>query len=101
MGCFSSAPTQRQAIEMMQTMQQDPDEQIRRYLVHHKVHTRAHQLSTDEQLGFSEIMKFAMTLQPEICNKLLKKIDGERPLRTLREAYKQAQDIEKKSQITK
>ena len=102
MGCFSSTPTRRQAIEMMRMIQQDPDEQIRRYIVHHEVaHIRAHQLSADEQQGFSKIMEFAMTLQPVIQNKLLKKIDGEQPPRTLREAYEQALDIEKKNQITK
>ena len=42
-----------------------------------------------------------MELQPVIQNKLLNKIDDERPPRTLREAYKQALDIEKKNQITK
>ena len=46
-------------------------------------------------------MEFAMTLQPVIQTKLLNKINYERPPRTLREAYKQALDIEKKIQITK
>ena len=46
-------------------------------------------------------MEFAMTLQPVIQNKLLKKIDGDKLPRTLREAYKQALDIEKKNQIMK
>ena len=47
-------------------------------------------------------MEFAMMLQPPIIqNKLPKKIDGDRPPRTLREAYEQALDIEQKNQITR
>ena len=42
-----------------------------------------------------------MTLQPIIQDKLLKKIDGDRPLKSLREAYHQALDLERKNQITK
>ena len=42
-----------------------------------------------------------MTLQPIIQDKLLKRIDGDRPPRSLREAYHQALDLERKNQITK
>ena len=41
-----------------------------------------------------------MKLQPYIQDKLLKKIDGNRPPRNLCEAYDQAVDIEHKNQIT-
>ena len=41
-----------------------------------------------------------MKLQPYIQDKLLKKIDGNRPPRNLHEAYDQAVDIECKNQIT-
>ena len=41
-----------------------------------------------------------MKLQPYIQDKLLKKIDGNRPPRNLHEAYDQAVDIERKNQIT-
>ena len=42
-----------------------------------------------------------MTLQPIIQDKLLKRIDGDRPPRSLREAYHQALDLKRKNQITK
>ena len=72
---------------MMWTMRQEPEEQLRRYMVQQKVaHIRAYKLSTDEQQGFSEIMEFAMMLQPVIHNKLLNKIDENRPHRILRKA---------------
>ena len=48
------------------------DEQMKIYSVPREVaHIRARQLSADEQRGFSEMMEFAMTLQPVIQNKLL------------------------------
>ena len=42
-----------------------------------------------------------MTLQPIIQDKLLKRIDSDRPPRSLREAYHQALDLERKNQIMK
>ena len=42
-----------------------------------------------------------MTLQPFIQDKLLKKIDGDRPPRSLQEAYYEVLDLERKNQITK
>ena len=48
-----------------------------------------------------EIIEFAMTLQPVIQDKLLKRIDGDAPPRHLRDAYHQALDLEQKNQITK
>ena len=42
-----------------------------------------------------------MTLQPIIHDKLLKRIGGERPPRSLREVYHQALDLERRNQITK
>ena len=42
-----------------------------------------------------------MTLQPFIQDKLLKRIDGDRPPRSLQEAYHQALDLERKNQIMK
>ena len=50
---------------------------------------------------FSPMPTFSMTLQPIIQDKLLKKIDGDRPPRSLREAHHQALDLERKNQITK
>ena len=41
-----------------------------------------------------------MKLQPYIQDKLLKKIDGNRPSRNLCEAYDQVMDLECKNQIT-
>ena len=68
----------------------------------HKVaHARAHRLSPDDQLSQVEIIEFAMTLQLVIQDKLLKRIDGDRPPRSLRDAYHQALDLEQKNQITK
>ena len=84
MRCFSPIPVRRQTIEMMRTMCQDDDEQMCQYIVRHEVaHTRAHRLSPDDQLSSSEIIEFTMTLQPFIQDKLLKKIDGDRPPRSL------------------
>ena len=101
MMCFSLAPTRRQALEKLREMHQETDEQMRQYIVRHEVaHLRAHKLTADEQCSISEIMKFAMKLQPYIQDKLLKKIDGNRPPRNLHEAYDQAVDIECKNQIT-
>ena len=83
-------------------MHQEPDEQIQQYIVRHGVaHLRAHRLTADEQCSTSEIIKFSINLQPFVQNKLLKKIDGNRPPRSLREAYDQALDLECKNQITK
>ena len=95
MRCFSPIPTRRHAIEMMRTMCQEDDEQMCQYIVRHKVahaHTRAHRISPDDQISSSKIIEFA---------KLLKKIDGDRPPKSLRETYHQALDLERKNQITK
>ena len=82
-------------------MHQETDKQMWQYIVRHKVaHLRAHKLTADEQCSISEIMEFAMKLQPYIQDKLLKKIDGNKPPRNLHEAYDQAVDIECKNQIT-
>ena len=64
-------------------------------------HLRAHRLTADEQCSTSKIIEFAINLQPFVQDKLLKKIDGNRPPRSLREAYDQALDLEHKNQITK
>ena len=102
MRCFSPIPTRRQAIEMMSTMHQENDEQMCQYIVRHEVaHTRAHRISPDDQISSSKIIEFAMTLQPIIQDKLLKRIDGDRPPRSLGEAYHQALDLERKNQIIK
>ena len=102
MRCFSPIPTRRQAIEMMRTMCQEYNEQMHQYIVRHEVaHTRAHRISPDDQISSSKIIEFGMTLQPIIQDKLLKRIDGNRPPRSLREAYHQALDLERKNQITK
>ena len=101
MMCFSLALTRRQAFKKLRAMHQETDEQMRQYIVRHEVaHLRAHRLTANEQYSISEIMEFAMKLQPYIQDKLLKKIDGNRPPRNLREAYDQAVDIEYKNQIT-
>ena len=102
MRCFSPIPTRRQAIELMRTMHQEDDEQMHQYIMRHEVgHARAHRLSPDDQLSSSEIIEFAMTLQPIIQEKLLKRIDGDRPPKGLREAYHQVLDLERKNQIMK
>ena len=81
-------------------MHQEPDEQMCQYIVRHEVtHLRAHRLTTDEQCSTSEIIEFAINLQPFIQEKLLKKIYGNGPPRGLREAYDQALDLECKNQI--
>ena len=101
MMCFSLALTRRQALERLGAMHQETDEQMWQYIVRHEVvHLRAHKLTADKQCSISEIMEFAMKLQPYIQNKLLKKIDGNRPPGNLCEAYDQAVDIEHKNQIT-
>ena len=64
-------------------------------------HLRAHRLTADEQCRTSEVIKFAINLQLFVQDKLLKKIDGNRPPRSLREAYDQALDLECKYQIMK
>ena len=89
-------------VQMMRTMCQEDDEQMHQYIMRHEVaHTRAHRISPDDQISSSKIIEFAMTLQPIIQDKLLNKIDGDRPPRSLREAYHQALDLERKNQITK
>ena len=101
MMCFSLALTRRQALERLRAMHQETEQQMQQYIVRHKVaHLRAHKLTADEQCSISEIMEFAMKLQPYIQDKLLKKIDGNRLPRNLCEAYDQAVDIECKNQIT-
>ena len=101
MMCFSLALTRRQALERLRAMHQETDEQMQQYIVRHEVaHLRAHKLTADEQCSISEIMEFAIKLQPYIQDKLLKKIDGNRPPRNLCKAYDQAVDIEHKNQIT-
>ena len=95
MRCFSPIPTRRQVIEMMRKMHQDEGEQMHQYIVRHEVaHARAHKISAEDQVSSSEIIEFAMTLQLFIQDKLLKKIDGDRPPRSLQEAYNQALDLE-------
>ena len=103
MRCFSpAAPTRRQAIEKLRAMHQEPDEQMHQYIVRHEVaHLRAHKLTADEQCSTSEIIEFVINLQPFIQDKLLKKINGNRPPRSFREAYDQALDLEHKNQIAK
>ena len=67
MMCFSLAPTRRQALEKLRAMHQETDEQMWQYIVRHEVaHLRAHKLTADEQCSISEIMEFAMKLQPYI-----------------------------------
>ena len=67
MMCFSLALTRRQALEKLRAMHQETDEQMRQYIVRHEVaHLRAHKLTADEQCSISEIMEFAMKLQPYI-----------------------------------
>ena len=101
MMCFLLALTRRLALEKSRAMHQETDEQMQQYIVRHEVaHLRAHKLAADEQCSISEIMEFAMKLQPYIQDKLLKKIDGNRPPRNLCETYDQAMDIECKNQIT-
>ena len=86
----------------MRTMFQEDEEQMHQYIVRHEVaHARAHKLSPDDHLSSSEIIEFAMTLQPIIQDKLLKSIDGDRPPGSLREAYHQVLDLERKNQIMK
>ena len=102
MRCFSPAPTRRQAIEKLRAMHLDPDEQMCQYIVRHEVaHLRAHRLTVDEQCNTNEIIEFAINLQQFVQDKLLKKIDGNRLPRSLREAYDQALDLECKNQITR
>ena len=102
MRCFSLIPIRRQAIKMMRTMHQEDDEQMCQYIMRHEVaHTRAHRLSPDDQLGLSKIIEFDLKLQPVIQDKLLKRINGDRPYRSLQEAYHQALDLERKNQIMK
>ena len=102
MRCFSPAPTRRQAIEKLRAMHQEPDEQMHQYIVRHKVaHLWAHRLTADEQCYTSEIIEFAINLQPFIQDKLLKKTGGNRLPRSLRKAYDQALDLECKNQITR
>ena len=64
-------------------------------------HLRAHRLTADEQCSTSEIIEFAINLQPFVQDKLLKKIDGDRPPRSLRDAYDHTLDLECKNQIKK
>ena len=95
MRCFSLAPTRRQAIEKLRAMHQEPDKQMHQYIVRHEVaHLRAHRLTADEQCNTSEIIECAINLQPFVQDKLLKKIDGNRPPRSLRESYDQSLDLE-------
>ena len=99
--CFSLAPTRRQALERLRVMHHETDEQMWQYIVRHEVaHLRAHKLTADEQCSISEIMEFAMKLQPYIQDKLLKKIDRNRLPRNLCKAYDQEVDVECKNQIT-
>ena len=101
MMCFSLALTRRQTLEKLRAMHQETDKQMQQYIIRHEVaHLRAHKLTADKQCNISEIMEFAMKLQPYIQDKLLKKIDGNRPQRNLCKAYDQAVDIECKNQIT-
>ena len=87
MMCFSLAPTRREALEKLRAMHQETDKQMRQYIVRHEVaHLRAHKLTADKQCSISEIMEFAMKLQPYIQDKLLKKIDRNRLPRNLCEA---------------
>ena len=89
MRCFSPAPPRRQAIEKLRAMHQEQDKQMHQYIVRHKLaYLWAHRLTVDEQCNTSEIIEFAINLQPFIQDKLLKKIDGNRPPRSLREACK-------------
>ena len=87
---------------MMRTICQEVDEQMSQSISRHEVAcARAHWLLPDDQLSSSEIIEFAMTLHPFIQDKLLKRIDGDRPPRSLQEAYHQALDLERKNEITK
>ena len=102
MRCFSPAPTRRQVIEKLRAMHQEPNEQMHQYIVRHEVaHLRAHKPTADEQCSTSEIIEFTINLQPFVQDKLLKKIDCDRPPRSLREAYNQALNLECKNQITR
>ena len=102
MRCFSPALTRRQTIEKLRAMHQEPDKQMHQYIFRHEVaYLRAHKLTADEQCSTSEIIEFTINLQPFVQDKLLKKIDGDRPPRSLHEAYDQVLDLECKNQITR
>ena len=63
MRCFSPILMRRQVIEMMRTMHQEDDEQMRQYIMRHEVaYARTHRLSPDNQLSSSKIIEFTMTL---------------------------------------
>ena len=65
-------------------MHKEPDEQMHQYNIRYGVaHLRAHKLTADEQCSMSDIIEFAIKLQPFIQDKLLKKTDGNRPPRNL------------------
>ena len=65
MMCFSLAATRRQVLERLRAMHQETDKQMWQYIVRHEVaHLRAHKLTADKQCSISEIMEFAMKLQP-------------------------------------
>ena len=71
MMCFLLALTRRQTLEKLRAMHQETDEQMQQYIVRHEVaHLRGHKLTADEQCSISEIMEFAMKLQPYIQDKL-------------------------------
>ena len=73
---------------------------IRDSIIRHEVaHLRVHKLTADEQCSMSEIIEFAINLQPLVQDKLLKKIDGNRTPRSLRGAYDQALNLECENQI--
>ena len=98
MRCFSPKPMRQQAIEMMRMMCPEDNEQMHQHILRHEVaHAMAHRLSPDDQFSSSEIIEFTVKLQQFIQDKLLKKIYGDRPPKSLREACHQALDLERKT----
>ena len=102
MRCFSNATTTIQAIEKLRGMKQIPGENARLYAARYKViHSRANQLTAEEQNQPGKMMFYAGTLHDHLWRKLLKRIHlTYRPLRNVREAFDLTLDFEKEYQIT-
>ena len=101
MRCFSNAPTTIQAIEKLRGMKQRSGETARLYAARYAViHSRANQLTAEQQNQSGEIMFYAETLQNHLGRKLLKRIHcTSRPLSNLWETFDLTLEFEKEYQI--
>ena len=101
MRCFSNAPTMKQAIGVLRGIRQWQNEQVHLHVARYEfVHSRANNITQEEQTQVSEIIHYALTPLPHLKKKLLKKLNTYHRPKMLREAMDVTMEFKVEHQIT-